>query len=1092
MKVKKRKKDNKTKYIIAVLLIIFALGGCLFWNHQQNKYVASVKAGDKKLYDGDGFTAYTQDSKIGTTASEKCVDAIKTLGVSVINASTYVGSDGNEHTNIVNKNNLYFEINCVPKEEAFADITNDDSFPFTVSGVKGGPVEFSCSKSSSMDEEGEESTRDIQRSSSSVKTITITNKKAFNYNGASCPANSVSIVYELDKVADNSPDTSDYLDEEVSQQTITDEDGEQIEVDLEGDMTIEDEGGLEVGEESESSDDTSSVDGDNQTIDGDDNLKINKFEVVSSLGKDSSGKKYGFSSYRSAFFAQSDWKERDYNLSDLKLEDMSSKALSMTCNYKLTKEDVKAIEDYNKRSLIGRDGKFTYYYYDSKNTHYYRATKSYPLDAKVTYYYHSIPHTSENRYRTETQPVKCTKTCTEIVKVEYGPPVQVAGGMCFEYRVKVSSIVKCSISGKDVKYPSQQSKYCKLKPKCGKTGHAQGGPTEDFEACVQDCDGGQYTELCSNKCYNEVYGGDLSLTSVEDTYFSDGTAPENYYYTVLVNNDPTMMTENNAQGRIRGQYYYDTKRKRYDWCPTATSGKLYISNNGAASTLKSTKNAGQRGYLGLWYYIQKYKTNWLNGHNYQTDAYGRGFIRAWYGNHKQCTEDCSWNVVTSGCGKNSYFAFNYNISNKRDSDNKVKTGGSNPDTNKRCPKMYVYNYQCAKYKGRGSSRRCASWVEPTNKEDRKYVKKNVCTQKDLILYDYLNNKKRLSAILQGNCNSKVSCTTSTAEFNIEFKYQNNETKKIVRVNFPYDDKENKTDKMNSKPSGQEKMNWNNETVFRYGGCYRDSKNNNWYLSEWTFPGTWITSKRLSTSYGSKPSNNYTLVRGSVCLPLGAVATNAKWAQYFNKVKLGEVENIDDSKWEFNGKGYDENTHEGYNIKAHTKAFGYFKWEFTISCFYALNTTTNYCLDPPCSLQSEIRSVDTSDPFLQKSTQKNIEEQQKRGIGFNWTADATLENFHTGGYNQNPEELIKNIESTDTFSETNLDYEVTLTPERLKEIRGLNKEAKSYAELLNPMSAKELYNADNGLSHYFSQLLKDYGLEVNNCNNKQCNVKKGGQ
>jgi len=1086
MKVKKRRKDNKTRNIIVVLLIIFALSGCLFWNHQQNKYVASVKAGDKKIYDADGYTTYTEDSKISTTADSKCMEGIKHLGVSVINASTYVGSDGEEHTNIVNKNNLYFEINCVPKEGAFGDVTNDDEFPFTISGVKGGPVEFACHKNSSMDEEGEESTKDIQRSSTSVKTITITNKNAFNYDGVSCPANSVSIVYELDKVADNSPDTSDYLEgKEEDHVFVNDEDGEVIEVDLDGTMDIEDEGGLDVGESGESSDDAVTIEEDNQTIDGDPNLKINKFEVVSKIDS--------FTTYNKAFEKQSNWKERDYNLNDLKIKDMTGKLLSMTCNYKLKKEDVKAIEDYNKRSLIDRHGNFTHYYYDTKNTHYYRASHSDILDETVTYYYHSIPHTGKQIYRSVTKPVKCTKKCTEVVKVEYGPPVQVAGGMCFEYRVKVSSIVKCSITKKDIQNPEKQAKYCKLKPKCGKTGHSQGGPTEDFDTCIQNCDGGKYTELCSNKCYNEVYEGDLPITSVEDTYFNkEGTAPENFVYN-LASGAP-----NNATGRIRGQYYYDSSKKRYDWCPTPSgtgTTVLKIKTNGEASTPESTKNAGQRGYLGLWYYIQNYKTNWLNGHSYQTDAYGRGFIRARYGNHKQCTEDCSWNVVTSGCGKNSYFAFNYNISNKRDSSNKVKTGGDNPDTNKRCPKMYVYNYKCAKYKGSGSKRRCVSWVEPTKKEDRIYVKKNVCTQKDLILYDYLNNKKRLSAVLQDKCNSKVSCTTSRAEFRIEFKYQNNETKKIVKVNFPYDDNDTLTDKMESKETGQTKKEWNNETVFRYGGCYRDSQNNNWYLGEWTFPGTWITSKRLSTTYGSKPDNSYTLVRGSVCLPMAAVATNAKWAEYFNEIKLGKVDKVDDSKWEFSGKSYDENTHEGYNIRAHTKAFGFFKWEFTISCFYALTTTSTDCLDPPClKYSNELRSVDTSDPFLQKSSQNNSGEEKKREIGFNWTADATLDDFKADGYNQNPEELIKIIESTDTFSDSNLDYQVTLTPQRLKEIRGLNKEAKSYSVLLNPRSAEESYSANNGLSHYFSQLLKDYGLEVNYCNNNISNncKTKGGQ
>ena len=34
----------------------------------------------------------------------------------------------------------------------------------------------------------------------------------------------------------------------------------------------------------------------------------------------------------------------------------------------------------------------------------------------------------------------------------------------------------------------------------------QGGPNEDFEACINECDGGKYTPKCSNTCYEKIYG----------------------------------------------------------------------------------------------------------------------------------------------------------------------------------------------------------------------------------------------------------------------------------------------------------------------------------------------------------------------------------------------------------------------------------------------------------------------------------------------------------------------------------------------------------------------------------------------------------
>ena len=30
----------------------------------------------------------------------------------------------------------------------------------------------------------------------------------------------------------------------------------------------------------------------------------------------------------------------------------------------------------------------------------------------------------------------------------------------------------------------------------------QAGPTEEFESCVEKCDGGKYTSECNNKCYS--------------------------------------------------------------------------------------------------------------------------------------------------------------------------------------------------------------------------------------------------------------------------------------------------------------------------------------------------------------------------------------------------------------------------------------------------------------------------------------------------------------------------------------------------------------------------------------------------------------
>ena len=1088
MKVKKRKKDNNKKIIIAILLVVSALGGYLFWNHQQSKYVASVKTGEKKAenaYATDEYVLGVNKNKIpNETAQNKCMNAISAIQVRVIN-NAIIGddeiSDDEQITNVVDGKNLHFIINCVPKTGAFSRVGAGDTFKFKIaSDVSGAPLTFSCGKNATSINPSQ---LKFDRTSASVKKIVITNKDAFNVGNTNCPADGVKITYNLQKVSGGRAD--DQIESDKNNGTVTDDDGSKINVNLEGSYTVEDNDEETTISESSSSDDAQTTDAQNLIIANADDAKISKYEVVARVRS--------FTKFEEEYNKAESSRKMSFDIpadGDALSAEQKSKIATMTCNYKLTRKQVETIEQQNKRSLIDRNGNFTDYYYDAENTHYYKATRVKTTDIPITYIYHSIPKTKKVRYRTsKDKKIKCTKTCTEIVKVEYGPPVQVAGGMCFEYRVKVSSIVKCKVTDVHVDKPEKQSKYCKLTPHCSH-GLKQGGPTEEFEACVQVCDGGKYSEKCSNKCYNEVYGGNLSFASVEETLFSSSnTAPEDYVYNKS-DGEPK-----SDKGKMRGQYYYDTSSKRYDWCPTYTSGLVKITNNGSPSTKNSTKRAAEIGYIGVWYYIQKYKTHWYND-EYQSDKYGRGFIRARYDNGKQCTDSCGWYVGTKGCDTTSYFAFNYNVSNKRNKNGSVKSD--------RCPKMYVYNYKW--------DDKAKKWVEPSNDADKKYVLKKVCTQEDLILYDYLNNKKKLKNKIKNSCNSQVTCTTSTAEYNIRFKYQNSETKEIVSINYPYDvrnltkdsdteiNKEYKKETLISNTTQHGKK-YNIDTVFRYGGCYRDASNQNWYLTEWTFPGTWITSKRLSTGYGDKPGNNYTIARGSVCLPLYSVDTNAEWAQYFIDIKTNKDLEVDKNKWKFSGEDYSKKTINGYNILATTKSFGFFKWDFKITCFYALKASTDICLDPPCTTtDTELRSIDTSDPFLQNmtSSSKNIEdstgkkiEEKKREIGFNWTKDATLAKFTTGGYNQNPEELTKYIMSTDTFSENNLDYEVTLTPDDLKYIREQNKR-KTYNELLNDkMKASDYYNEKNGVSHYYSKLLKHFGLSVNNCNNKYCNV-RGGQ
>lgn len=153
----------------------------------------------------------------------------------------------------------------------------------------------------------------------------------------------------------------------------------------------------------------------------------------------------------------------------------------MTCDWKLEESD----SDY----YVNKD----YYYAQEVDT------------KNIKYTYHYTSGKTE-----EVSGGSCTRTCEESVVVEYGPPVASKAGLCFEYKVRVTSRVVCNSSLK--LQPPTTPGICTPTPYCNQiSGHThQGGPNEDFEKCIQECDGGKYSQSCSNKCYSEVYESEES------------------------------------------------------------------------------------------------------------------------------------------------------------------------------------------------------------------------------------------------------------------------------------------------------------------------------------------------------------------------------------------------------------------------------------------------------------------------------------------------------------------------------------------------------------------------------------------------------
>ena len=203
---------------------------------------------------------------------------------------------------------------------------------------------------------------------------------------------------------------------------------------------------------------------------------------------------------------------------------------TMTCS-----TDVTPVENQNKPGsndmyIKGADG----------------VANIYNIDANKRFYYGSgteLVHTGE-KYWNDSEELTCKVDCEEAVMVEYGPPIAAIAGLCYEYQVKVTSVVSCKMA-EAPKEPTDHE-VCYPKPTC--YGHGatfdQGGPSEDFDRCIKSCDGGKYTSKCSKKCYKQVYG--TSSSKKASTLDLDYTTSKMFTGRV-----------SNCNGKADGKYYRD-------------------------------------------------------------------------------------------------------------------------------------------------------------------------------------------------------------------------------------------------------------------------------------------------------------------------------------------------------------------------------------------------------------------------------------------------------------------------------------------------------------------------------------------------------
>lgn len=626
----------------------------------------------------------------------------------------------------------------------------------------------------------------------------------------------------------------------------------------------------------------------------------------------------------------------------------NSQSFAMKCNVK-----AKSATDFSNLLEHNADGTYNI----TANIQNY-----YAVNQIIKYATYKWNYTRGNslKEKEKQQTVKvCTRTCEEAVKVEYGPPVASKAGLCFEYQVRVTSRVKCK--SKINAEPPKEPKICTPIPRCNSIpGYThQAGGNDEYSKCIQKCDGGKYTEKCSDKCYKKVYE---KSTVAEKTKLDE------------------------ASENIEKMY-----SKTLNW-----NGSHYWSGG-------SIKWSGS-GYARYYKYFEKSRTIRDHGSYY---AVG-GFKKRHYGGGNFCKDPCRY----KGCSQKQYL----------------------------------------------------------NKKEAKA--------------DYKANIKKYEQAV-AECKASSSCTRKTAVFKISVDYTT-VTGKTVPIEYPLTNKEETlvSDEEANACTNNPSVTGKENIILNYAGCYKHCGSGTQYHSHWSFPGSWLNKKTGELSFTPETGKGWTEKKDKFCLPLDVQDTNVKWWNYYygiyNKSHKTSYTNPSTSVKDIcknpgSVTNVEESDIKNWQIKASTRKFGYFGWNFDISCFYAINSSSTAasednnekCNPEPTSsgggkatTSYRIRTVDLKNLFPAAEGKTG-----SREPGFNWSDNATISQ-ELGKNPSNPITYAQQVESTgySAYSDTNVDYRLVLTKNTIQQIKGTTKN-RNYADFKGDVVTR------NGMETYESNVIR---------------------
>lgn len=680
---------------------------------------------------------------------------------------------------------------------------------------------------------------------------------------------------------------------------------------------------------------------------------------------------------------------------------------------------------------------------------------------------------------TEKSVEACKTECREQVEVTYGPPKSVIAGQCFTYEVEIKSKVVCNTSINFDQFPKYEDYApCILKAHCNNLNNydEQAGPNEDFDQCVQNCDGGKYSQSCINSCYDQVYNkkkitnettspkkkinSDVNNIKIyaEDTLALSNLSSIKSKAKKVVNDSDTYGCPN-----VSSNVSATDIENVYKYVNANITGRY--STNGVA--IKYTPKDGCEWNLyGYAYYRDKQITartvcnhrglNWQVGAETcsslnQTQCLAEpscypgvkrsgaryvpsdGFKRS-----QTCREVCSWvNTGVDGNGRSCTYL------DKADAESQYKSS--------------IKNYISATVKCMNQATTCVDEGETA------------------------------TFVMSANTDIQTGADNQTCDSSYGSQKNCLSWKKTPVKNKLEDNRE----------AIDKKTEQSNNIIKFMGGSCATEKSDWIYHTILTFPGAWINNKNGEISYNKQDERYYKHYSGNYCTPLNAKNVNANWWLWNQYIKSGKT-NKTFEEWATTS----QSKKLVYNIFSRIRKFGLYNWSMDVGCFYAIQnetippdtpnpdpnppTPTDGAVPPGCKNSKCIpecsgkdctsTDVDTSfDNFTSKSistttmfpsskktstssidqkavkklsytdklsnTQK-MAKSPKRSEGYNWNVEAT--NLSVKGYPVTPSSLVKKIEGTDdTYSAKELDYDITLTPQNISNIKKIKGDKSNY-------------------------------------------------